>query len=264
MNFQVGWPHWWLVIISGLLLFVSKIKKSTKVLAMGIIGVFIFSVFMTHNKSTFIWIHIGLLKYFQFPWRFLSLSIFTASLLGGFVIYTLKEKWQLYAASAIIVLSIILNQSYFKPKLFYSVSDSEKLSGELWDMQKKGAVLDYLPKTALEPREVAPEVPIVRSGSAEVTNFINRSNRWGFNTNVKNKAEIEIPVYYFPNWRVKVDGRQYPFSYNNLLGRISLILEQGNYKVEGHFEDTPVRKIANVITVISAIGLVFYINERKK
>jgi len=264
MNFQVGWPHWWLVIVSVLLLFVLKIKKSSKVLVAGVIAAFIFSVFMTHNKSTPVWIHVSLLKYFQFPWRFLSLSILTASLLGGFAVSALKEKWQIYVASAIIVLSVILNWNYFRPKIFYSINDSEKLSGELWDQQKRGAVLDYLPKTALEPREAAPESPIVRSGRAEVINFINRSNRWGFNITVQNRVEIEVPVYYFPNWEVKVDGREYPFSYNNLLGRISLILEPGNYEVEGSFKDTPIRKIANLITVLSAIGLVFYINERKK
>lgn len=263
MNFQVGWPHWWLVVLSALLLFVSKIRKSSKALVFGIIGAFIFSVFMTHNKSTFIWINISLLKYFQFPWRFLSLSIITASLLGGFVVSVLKEKWQIYVGCVIIVLSIILNWSYFKPKTFYSISNSEKLSGEPWDLQKRGAILDYLPKTALEPREAAPEEPIIRSGSAEVTNFINRSNRWEFNANVQNKAEIEIPAYYFPNWDVKVNGRQYPFSYKNLLGRILLTLESGDYKIEGRFKDTPIRKIANMITVFSAIGFIYYIYANK-
>jgi len=264
MNFQVGWPHWWLVAISVLLLFISKIKKSSKVLVAGIIGVFIFSVFMTHNKSTFIWINISLLKYFQFPWRFLSLSIFTTSLLGGFVVSILKGKWQQYIACIIIFLAVILNWNYFKPKTFYSISDSEKLSGELWDNQRRGAILDYLPKTALEPMEAAQESPIIRSGVSEISNFVNRSNRWEFNISVNDKSEIEIPVYYFPNWKVKVNGKEYPFSYSNLLGRISLTLEQGNYEVEGRFKDTPIRKAANIITILSAIGFIYYIKNKRQ
>ncbi len=266
MSFQVGWPYWWLVVLSLFFLFISKAKKSTKFLVAAVIGTFIFSVFMTHNKSTFIWIRVGLLKYFQFPWRFLSLSIFTSSLLGGFVVSAIKEKWQVYLSIAIIVLTVFLNWSYFKPKLFYSINDSEKLSGELWDQQKKGALLDYLPKTALEPREAAPDNPFVKSGMAEITNFINRSNKWEFTARVKNKSEIEVPVYYFPNWTVKVDNKTYPFSYDNLLGRITLTLNPGSYKVEGHFEDTPLRKIANIITLISIVGFIGFIfkkNDKK-
>lgn len=264
MSFQIGWPHWLLVVVSVFILFVSKVKRNTKVLAALIIGTFVLSIFMTHNKSTFLWLQISLLEYFQFPWRFLSLSIFTASILGGFVISAVKAKWQVYVGVAIILLAVILNWSYFKPKEFYSINDAQKLSGEPWDLQRRGALLDYLPTTALEPREAAQDKPFAVSGEAEITKFINRSNRWEFSAEVKNSAEIEVPVYYFPNWKVKVDGKVYPFSHNNLLGRISVSLNPGNYKVEGYFENTPLRRVANTITAISIIGLVGFVKWKKQ
>ena len=229
-----------------------------KILVALILGTFALSVFMTHNKSTFIWVNISLLKYFQFPWRFLSLSIFTSTLLGGFVVSVVKTKWQIYVSLLIIILSIVFNWNYFKPKVFYPVNDSQKLSGELWDQQKKGALLDYLPKTALEPREAAPAGPIIKSGQVETIGFVNRSNSWEFTAKVANKAEIEIPVFYFPNWKVNVDGKTYPFSYNNILGRISVSLNPGEYKIEGKFENTLLRMVANAITIVSVVGLVGY------
>ncbi len=210
MSFQIGWPHWFLVVISALFIFIPKVNRKTKILVAAIIGAFLLSIFMTHNKSTFIWVRVSLLKYFQFPWRFLSLSIFTASILGGFVISVVKEKWRFYVCATIIIVTIILNWSYFKPKEFYVVTDAEKLSGNLWDLQRRGALLDYLPTTALEPREAAPDRPLIISGTAETINFINRSNSWEFKVMVKDNTEIEIPVYYFPDWRVKVDGKEYP------------------------------------------------------
>ena len=264
MNFQVGWPHWWLAAISLLLLFVSKVKKSTKILVAAIIATFVFSVFMTHNKSTFLWLRISLLEYFQFPWRFLSLSIFTASILGGFVVSTLKGKWQIYISMTLILLTVVLNWGYFKPKEFYLINDTQKLSGESWDLQRRGALLDYLPTTALEPREAAQEKPFTVSGEAEITKFINRSNRWEFSAGVKNTAEIEIPVYYFLNWKVKVNHKDYPSSHDNLLGRISLSLDPGKYQVEGSFKNTPLRSVANAITAISIIGLVAFVKWKKQ
>ena len=263
MSFQIGWPHWFLVVISALFIFMPKVNRKTKILVAAIIGAFLLSIFMTHNKSTFIWVRVSLLKYFQFPWRFLSLSIFTASILGGFVTSVVKEKWRFYVCAAIIIVTIILNWSYFKPKEFYVVTDAEKLSGNLWDLQRRGALLDYLPTTALEPREAAPDRPLVISGTAETTNFINRSNNWEFTVDVKDNAEIEIPVYYFPDWRVKVDGKEYPFSHNNTIGRISVSLPPGNYQVMGNFKNTPLRSAANIITAISAIGLLGVIKWKK-
>ncbi len=267
MNFQIGWPHWWLAVISSILLFVSKSKKSMKVLVSLILATFALSVFMTHNKSTFIWVNISLLKYFQFPWRFLSLSIFTSSLLGGFVVSSVKNKWQICVTLLIIALTAALNWNYFRPKVIYPINDSQKLSGDLWDQERRGALLDYLPKTALEPREAAPDAPLVRSGEAIITDFTNRSNRWEFTANVTERAEIEVPVFYFPNWKVYIGGAPYSFTYDNLLGRISVTLEPGSYKVEGKFENTPLRTVSNVISLISLAGLnvyIFYAKNQKK
>lgn len=259
MNFQIGWPHWWLAAFSLILLIVSKSKKSTKIMVAGILAAFAISVFMTHNRSTFIWIRVSLLKYFQFPWRFLSLSIFSASILGGFVVSAVKEKGRLYICVLIIVLSVILNWQYFRPKMFYRVNDSEKLSGESWEIQRKGAILDYLPKTALEPREAAPEAPIIRLGKGQITDFVNHSNKWKFNAVIEEKSEIEVPVYYFPNWEVSVNKKEYPSTHDNLLGRISVTLDAGNYLVEGRFKDTPLRTVANVLTLTSVALLISYV-----
>ena len=101
ISFQVGWPHWWLVVASGLIfvgLFLKKRKQFFSIeslIAVLMTGLFGLSPIFMHNKSAFIWEAIGPLQYAQFPWRFLSLAIFTASLVGGFVIYSLPKKFQL-------------------------------------------------------------------------------------------------------------------------------------------------------------------------
>lgn len=261
MSFQIGWPHWLLVVVSLCSLFISKIKKRTKVLVLSVFTTFIMSVFMTHSKSTFIWGSIGILKYFQFPWRFLSLSIFSASMLGGVVVAIVKEKWQIYLGATIVLLTVFLNWSYFRPKEFFKINDRQKLTGELWDIQRSGAILDYLPKTALEPREEASVVPYIISGKAEVVSFDNYSNRWELKINVNEESIIEMPVYYFPNWEVTIDGEVYPSSHDNLLGRISITLDEGYYEVKGRLKNTNIRNFANLITLVSAFGLILWKKE---
>jgi len=263
MNFQIGWPHWILSLLSVVYIFSKKIKKEKKLLVAGITGVFLLSIFMTHNKSAFIWERISILTFFQFPWRFLSLSIFTASILGGFVISVFREKWQILLSVLIITLSVLLNWSYFKPREFYNITDSEKLSGELWEQQRRGAILDYLPKTALEPRESAPTIPLIISGEADISNFINNSNSWKFNANVLEDSQIDIPTYYFPNWVVTVNDKAYPSNYDNLLGRISINLDKGSYEVQGRFKNSPLRTIANVLSLLSVVCFIRFIKWEK-
>lgn len=263
MNFQIGWPHWILVLISIIVIFIKKIDKNTKYLVLSIFMTFIMSVFMTHNKSTFIWERISILTFFQFPWRFLSLSIFTASILGGFIITLVNEKTQKYLALILIILTVLLNWNYFKPREFYLVTELEKTTGEPWEQQRKGALLDYLPKTALEPREAAPTTPITVSGEASVTNFVNKSNNFSFDAKISNDSVIDIPVYYFPNWKVYVNGKDYSSNHNNLLGRISINLPVGEYKVEGKFKNTPLRVVSNMISLISLIGFILVWKKQK-
>lgn len=257
MNFQIGWPYWVLALASFVILFFIKTKKENKYLILATFLIFIFSIFMTHNKSSFIWERISVLQYFQFPWRFLSLSILTSSILGGFLVFTSKDKLRSYLTILIISLTIALNFSYFKPHKFYKVTDSEKLSGELWDIQRQGAILDYLPKTALEPRESAQEKPLIISGEIGNSNFENYSNRWKYEVEVLNDSVIEIPVYYFPNWEIKVNGLDYPSNHDNLLGRISFSLPKGNYVVDGHFKNTSLRNFSNILSLVSFAGLIF-------
>ena len=264
ISFQIGWPQWWLALLSLAAIFITKERK-LRLLTLGLFIIFVLSAFMTHNKSAFIWEKLDILKYFQFPWRFLSLSIFSASVLGGIVVFSLSQKWRISAAVFIVAFSFLFNWEYFKPREFYYLqADTDKLSGALWEEQQKGAILDYLPKTALEPQEKAPPGPYVVAGTASLQNFINGSNGFAFSADVKRSAQIEVPVFYFPNWKVMVDGKETPVSYQNHLGRIALNLEEGSHTVEGRFGNTPIRTTANILSVASLVVLTLLLYGKSK
>lgn len=256
MSFQVGWPHWWLVIFSAVLIIIGFIKsKDFKKLLLPVffVAVFGLSVFMIHNKSAFVWERISILSYVQFPWRFLSVSIFSASLLGGYCISELKWKYVNILVGLIMFLTVMLNWGYFKPSGFdLNVTDATKLSGEPWRLQQSGSITDYLPITALEPREPALEFPLVISGSTDITNFINQSNKFSFSADVKTESTIDIPVFDFPDWEVAVDGKIFPHTLGNI-GRIKISLPPGNFTIAGNFKNTPIRTIANSISILSFI-----------
>jgi len=262
LSFQLGWPHWWLVCVSSLawVVMFSKFRKKQYIVpAAFFLAIFVLSIFMTHNKSAFIWEKIGILRFTQFPWRLLSLAIFSASILGGFTLLIFKGVVQKMLTIVIVVATVFLNWNFFTPEIFFpNMTDSEKLSGTAWETQQRAGILDYLPKTAYEPKEPAPKSPTITSGKAEITNFKNQSNKWQFQVDVLEQTNIEIPVFDFPNWQVIVNNQKYQHSHENFLGRISISLKEGDYKVEGNFKNTPIRSFSNAISLISLISILIF------
>lgn len=250
ISYQIGWPHWWLVILSLFAVIVSKKRKSV-LLFVFLLSMFTFGIFMTHNKSTPVWELIKILAFVQFPWRFLSIVIFSASLIGAYFISLIKGKQMIIVALLIIGLTVFLNWQYFKPEHFYyGLTDSEKLSGQSLIDQEKGSLLDYLPSTALEPNEPASQNPYVVSGEAKLTDFVNKSNSWKFNVIVEKGAVVEVPVFDFAGWTVNYPKKP------GTIGRIAVDLPVGEHEVIGKFENTPIRNIGNILTVLSFTALV--------
>lgn len=272
ISFQIGWPHWWLAFAAfAASLFITKNKFSS--LAIFVFAAFAFSLFMTHVRSAFIWEAIGILHFTQFPWRFLSVAIFAASLLGGYLVKITPEKYKdiknikNVLLITVALVTILLNWGYFKPQEFYfDLTDQKKLSGELFKTQQKAAILDFLPKGIPQPKEAAPDGPITRSGKAEIVQFEKRSNSFEFSAKVLDRAKFELPIFDFPNWQVRINGVAKNHTSDNYLRRISIELEPGEYKVSGQLKNTAVRAVSNAISLISLLALlavIFYGKLRK-
>lgn len=268
LSFQVGWPHWLIAVISSWFIVFSLWKKrsiqySVFSIQTLLVVLFFVSVFMMHIRSAFIWERLPILHFAQFPWRFLALAILATSLLGGYLISFIRPKYQKIALIVIIISTIALNFNYFKPERFYQTSDSEKLTGAEWERQQKAAILDYLPKTAAEPIEPAPSEPIVLDGDLQISDWQKRSNYFFFRGNVGKTVQIEVPVFDFPNWRIYANNQIINHGHDNHLGRIEFQLEPGEYWVLGKLENTPIRTIANIISLLSLLVVVLILINRK-
>lgn len=144
MSRAAGQVQWVLPLIVFIWLVVSKkVKKNTAFVILFILGWFY--LFLTHNKSTFIWEAIKPMAYIQFPWRFLGTSIFCFSLSLG-IMPSLLGKWKLLATSIVVALAIVLNFSFFKEDIWYKVNDSFFLTGSQWDLQRTASIGDFWPK----------------------------------------------------------------------------------------------------------------------
>ncbi len=261
ISFQIGWVHllgWILALYTG-----YKLWNKNRYLALSIIFssvVMLFSVFMVNPRSQFIWDLIEPLKYLQFPWRFLLIIIFFISFTTGSIIYLFKEaKWVTKFWIGLVVLVVAFNFFYFRPEKFIQTSDEELLKGENWDKQIKRSIFDYLPIYAKEPpAELAKERYQILTGDTKVLDFKEGTNWISFKTETNSHTIIRLSQYYFPDWKIFVDGIPTEIDYkNNSLGLMTFILGVGNHSVEARLYDTPVRSIANIITLVTVLLTLF-------
>jgi hypothetical protein len=237
----------------------DNLSQTNLLISFLFIVLFLGSTFMMHNRSSFIWAYFPILEYAQFPWRFLGVTIFAASLVGGSLIYFLNKKIQIWAVLIIVVLSVAFNFSYFKPQQFlFNVTDEQKLTGDEWVVQQKSIIGDYLPVGARAPQSLAESKPIIVLGKGEVYSYQKTTKKWQTDVDLQQQSIIEIPVYDFPVWEIEANGTRIGHQKSVNLGRIQVQLMPGKYHIQGRFEDTQIRKFSNIVTLGSFIILILY------
>jgi len=268
LSFQVGWPHWQIALIVACLALLQLIRNrnfenKNYLLYFMFFSASIASLLMTHNKSAFLWEILGKLQFVQFPWRFLSIAIFSVSFLGGTVVLFIKKKYRIYLILIITFSTIFLNYRYFQPEKFqYQLTDKDLLSGTEWEFYQQGSLTDYLPKNAQKPDRIAPKIPIVM-GEAKIDDFKKSSDKFEFKIEIRDQSIVVVPIFDFPNWQLFANGLAIEHSNKGEFGTIRIKLPPGNYLVSGSFENTWLRIVANSLSAL-AVGLVaLVILERK-
>ncbi len=269
ISFQIGWPHWWMggfIIINTLFLAVRK-KLEKKLFFLIILLAFFVSLsaFLTHSRSYIIWERIPQMAFIQFPWRMLGPTIFFLSFLAGSIRVSRNFITGLLSVS-LVVITIILNYKFFIP-VHYSrkVTESEKLTGVAFELQQKSAILDYLPKNVIvAPQAKAFDTPKKIFGDLNVGGFGKNSNSFYFDTDVYIDSVVEVPVMYFPGWKVYLDGLEQTVQTHGAHGLIKVSLSTGKHNIYGKFTNTPIRNIANSLTLVSIGVMVFVVLVSKK
>ncbi len=255
ISYQIGWVHllgWLLALISAVIFWKKNRWVSSIIIFFSLVTVF--SVFMIHPRSEFVWKNIDSLKYLQFPWRFLILIVFFVSLMSG-SLFLVNFKRRNLLWGVLVIAVVILNFFYFRPEKFIQTNDQKLLSGKDWDKQIKRSIFDYLPIYAKEPpAELATMRYQILTGDSRVFDFKEGTNWFTFKTETNSHTIIRLSQYYFPNWKIFVDGKEVVVEYkNNSLGLMTIILGKGPHEISARHYDTSTRSVGNLITLFGVV-----------
>lgn len=276
MSFAVGYLHWIIPVIILAFLVVqiirhrhhlSKINQKIWLLVLTILAGFA-TVFMTHNKSTFIWLMFPTIQKIQFPWRFLNHSVFLFSLSAGGLVLLLKQihsnKIRYLLLAFLTTLLIALNVSHFTPLHYGPITDEEKFSGLAWTNQVTSGIYDYLPKTAsTAPKKAAtPFVDQVDSGVVYQINDQHQGSDWSYFTiELSQEANITLSQLAFPQFIVTDNNQPIDYQIEPELGRIVINLSAGNHQIFVKFTNTPIRTVSNYVSLFGWIFVLLFFTK---
>lgn len=262
LSFQVGLGNW-LILILLIIFGIIKRKDKKYLLSAVFLGVsFVLSVFLQHNKSAFIWEAIPLMAFIQFPWRFLSVSIFIMAIAGGLVTTLLTGKLK-FIYFFLFIFVFLTTISYFKPKEYADDSFFDKFLNKETMRQGVDLTKDYLPIWVQTTEGEILRLPETKMGKIEVKSYNKQTSFAQSQINVLSDAEIVVPITYFPGWIVLANGKVIDQMEPSERGLIRFNLPPGSYNLKFEFRDTPVRIIGNIISLICILGSLFVFFPKK-
>jgi len=276
MSFSIGYLHWIipLLIFSFIVYQVIRNRHNLKKIdsKYWLLGLLILmglaTVFMTHNKSTFIWLLFPTIQKIQFPWRFLNHSVFLFSLsVGGLILILKKFFVDKIKYLIIIVLSIILiiiNISHFTPIHYGPITDEQKFSGKAWINQVTSGIYDYLPKTAriAAQRAANPYIDEIDSNVIYQISDQKQGSDWTyFKINLNKPSKIILSHLAFPKFVVTDNNQSIDYQIEPEIGRIVINLSSGEHQIFVKFTNTPIRTVSNYISLFGWMFVLLFFTK---
>lgn len=267
VSYQIGLGQLLVLSLTSLMLLYrwleKKIKKS-ELLALFFLAWFFLVFFIMNKISIPIWETVPLLQTIQFPFRFLSMIILFTSFFAGWLIYQLKNKkillFTVYPAPTLLVygvycllITLVLyanrnhlrpgfperhpDEFYFDSSRNYLIYGTTDVAGENTPIWNKEKLFTFGEKIINESEE------------GEITNLEIQPRFYTFETDSEKEVRIRVNTLYYPGWQAILDKNPLMIDYKNKEGVIKLKIPKGKHQVKIFFKDTPLRKMANLLSL---------------
>lgn len=244
-----------------------------------LLGLF-FSTWLITPLSQPLWDHLPLLPMVQFPWRFLSVQSVFASLFTGAIMSHFTTQRHCPARAIALALGAILLvtalaglEPDFLPIRAADVTVERLQLYELFTGNIGSTIRhEYLPRWVMPrpyigPDQVSPDAP---ARAVPVTGALTGADRlqraptrriWRVETG-REGAEVAFPLYYWPGWHARVDGKRVEVAPTAGSGYLSAQIPPGLHTVEIQLGRTPLRLGAEIASLFATLmTLAIYVKD---
>jgi hypothetical protein len=251
----------------------------------GVAGLF---VFMSTPSSIWIWEHVPLLPFVQFPWRFVGRASLPVALLAGAAALPLRGSateggrgvtgtgsYVARLVLPVLVGGVVLAglPSTYPPR-GYCPMKAHPTVCDVHEYERESGLVGVDPVGAYFPVWVEQRP----QGSPLEDEYAGRKVVSRFDTTVlpegaqvleadydPNRARIDVESpssfraryqsFFFPGWRVRVDGQKVEVAPSEPEGLMTFDVPAGRHTVRVRFAETPLRMVSDGISVLSLFGL---------
>ena len=163
------------------------------------------------------------------------------------------------------MLAVLFNLQYARPISLIDRPDDYYLTNEATTTSHD----ELMPIWVKEKPTARPASRLeVVAGEVKLGPVFENAKQIQFAAEAEAESEIQVNTVYFPGWQAKVDGQRIPLRYDNKQGLIRLEIMPGKHHVLVEFGETPVRLLADIISLGSllVVGGIFirkYKNEKQ-
>lgn len=248
-------------------------------------------VFMSTSASLWLWEHVPLLPFVQFPWRFVGRASLPVAILAGASLLPLAERGayegrgmsRLRACVFHLLPSVVLGivvlaalPSTYPPKGYcpmnpyptvQDVHHYERSSG-LVGVDPVGAYfpiwVQRRPQGSPLEAQYGHEGPVARFDAsvlpegAQMVQAEVGPNRARVVIESPSAFRARYLSFYFPGWHASVDGERVSTAPSDPEGLITFNIPSGRHEVTIGFGETPLRRAADVVSAVCVMALLVY------
>ncbi len=265
LTVQLGILQWIFLVLSSVLCIpLWKRKKQLAVLIVGSIGTTLTALFLMLSQSNFIWQRTMLLQNFQFPWRFLSIPVFTLAMLGGLLVGTFPSIWRKIAVVTVLIAIFFLSKDYMHAKA-YDVKPVSFFTGIYNGTTDTGESAPIWSVRFMEHRPKAPIQAI--AGRAKILSIKRKITDHTYVVKDDTQVQFVENTLYFPGWRVLVDDKPVDVQFQDPhhRGLMTFLAPQGEHAIEVVYSESKLRLLGDVLSIVGLLGyLLFWIVSLQK
>jgi hypothetical protein len=248
----VAVPHWRKRLAHG---------PAIALVWLGVAGV---AMWMMTAAARPVWEHIPALAYIQFPWRFFLLLSIAGAALTAIVLAALRgPRAQLAALLLIVAVLVHWDQPRLRPVGYLRYADWN-IDNPRWNetaFARNNAFFESAYDPAGVTRATHDEIGrwSIVSGAAQVQVARVADHALALRTHSTDAIRLRINSRWFPEWRVRIDGREMPLTITPELEFFEAAVPAGDHLVTARLENTVVRTVANATSAAAAavlLGLV--------
>jgi len=263
MSFQVGVVGLVLTVllIGGLLLQWKRRKETVWIVGFVFITIYIGMLYLSSDLAKPLYSLIRSSNIIGFPWRFLTFATFAASVIAAALVGLFRRVGLVIGIASVII------------SIFFYYSTAHIVSWRLHfsDDQYRAMVrtnigftpdIEFLPSgtdfiALLETKSKPADIEFFTSSDrgVSVENFKQQNLSFSAIIKTLQSTTIYAHQYYFPGWVVWIDDQRL-IPLKDTSGLMQFPLAAGLHRVRLAFENTPIRLLANGLSIISLIGLV--------